>query len=421
MERLSYPELYLWDTPMKGLRDPQGRELVSPPTLREMRIDSAVNTFDIDAHILSEDGMLQARQWKNVILYSDEMDPAVLDYWRSLGWEKRLYCADQLEEKWSCLYPLSASSPESADRLYPLYFVLHGGTTPPFEMEGNGFCESTAADEPIIIIPQNFSIEGVLRLYRYALENFPVDRSRVYASSFCGGNRSTQVALRYPEIFAAIAPCGNPLRENYKPVMWYPDYERVRRLGLPCCHIDGLDDITQLLPLWHSGDPALSESPRHPGRTYDMPLAKREYKVSCLRDYLFTFGCRDVTPDEVFACEFSENPVLRATGAPADQTEIISVYGKKHFVARFRNQFDRYWLEIVAIESLGHFPDASLGKAAWDFLRRFRRDMATGAVIDMSASSQVSPPPGPFTPDRWMNDITNREKGYNTAWDGTPV
>ena len=117
-----------------------------------------------------------------------------------------------------------------------------------------------------------------------------------------------------------------------------------------------------------------------------------------------------------------ENPVLRAVGAPADETETRVVYGKKHYVARFRNGDGRLWTEIVGIESMGHYPDASLGKAAWDFLRRFRRNLETGHIEEIGAEQQsVSRLVGEFDIDRYLNDIGNREKGYNTAWDGTPV
>lgn len=153
-----------------------------------------------------------------------------------------------------------------------------------------------------------------MAVYQYCVDHYPVDKSRVYITSYCGGNHANFVALRYPELFAAIAPCGNPLRENYKPVMWYPDYERVRRLGLPCCHMDGLDDLTQLLPIYKESTPALSDDPDYPARIYNMPLAKREYKLNTLRDYLFIFDCKDVTAEELFACENSQNEAIRRVG-----------------------------------------------------------------------------------------------------------
>jgi hypothetical protein len=350
------------------------------------------------------------------------MGDQVLKYWEERGWKKELHHADNTEEKWSCFIPLSSTKPGAAEKRHPLYFILHGGVTPPYEMEGYGMIEPTAQDEPFVVILLKFTYERILGIYQHMIDHYPIDRSRVYISSYCGGNRSNAIALRYPELFAAIAPCGNPLRENYKPVLWYPDYERVRRLSLPCIHLDGLDDLTQLLPVYASGEPELSENPDYPGRTYNMPLGKREYKVNCLRDMLYVFDCKDVTAEEVYALAQSPNEVLRKVGAPADETEIRTVYGKQHYVATFRNQDGNPWLKIVGIESMGHFPDSTLGYAAWAFMRQFRRNQTTGRIEVLGETQPAyTRPLGEFDPDRYQHDYGCREHGYNTAWDGTPV
>lgn len=421
----TYQEKWVWDAPMKGLvNEDTGVLLPDPPSLRRRRLGSVVHhsDFDIEKHINSEDGMMQARQWYNVTTCQDEMAPQVLDYWENLGWKKVLHDGGNYDKKWSCFLPLSSFREENRQRRYPLYFVLHGGNTPPYEMEGYGFCEPTAGDEPIIAIPHDFSIEGVLAVYQFCVDHYPVDKSRVYVTSYCGGNHANFVALRYPELFAAIAPCGNPLRENYKPVMWYPDYERVRRLGLPCCHMDGLDDLTQLLPLYKESVPALSDDPAYPNRIYNMPLAKREYKLNTLRDYLFIFDCKDVTAEELEGCRNSQDDAVRLVGAPADETEIRRIRGKKHYVCKFRNSDGNLWLEIVGIESMGHFPDSTLGVGAWEFLRRFRRNQQTGRIEVIGADKPVfTKDPGDFDHGRYLHDYGSREHGYNTAWDGRGV
>lgn len=421
----TYEEQWLWDAPMAGLVDEgTGVPLASPPSLRKRRLGSVVHhsDFDIERHIHREDGMRQARQWRNVITCRDEMAPQVLAYWEGLGWKKVLHDGGDYDKKWSCFLPLSSFEEGNRARRYPLYFILHGGNTPPYEMEGYGLCEPAARDEPIIAIPHDFSIEGVLAVYRYCMRHYPVDPSRVYLTSYCGGNHANIVALRYPELFAAIAPCGNPLRENYKPVLWYPDYERLRRIGLPCCHLDGLDDLTQLLPLYQGGDPALSDDPAYPGRIANMPLARREYKVNGLRDLLYLFDCKDVTPRQVYACAHSGDEAVRRVGAPADETEVRTVHGKKHYVCKFRNSDGNLWLEIVGIESMGHFPDSTLGVGAWEFLRRFRRDQQTGRIQVLGAQPPVfTKDPGEFDHDRYLHDYGSRERGYVTAWDGRGV
>ena len=419
---------------MKVLQNRDLSPAENPRTLREAREGSVTNGFDMEAHIHSEDGKKQAENWEHFIRYQNEMDPHVLDYWRSLGWEKSLHDTENPDKRWSCFAPLS-SMKEGCTRKYPLYFVMHGGITPVYEMECNGLIQPTAPDEPFVIIPWKVDLPRFLEIYHYAVTHFPIDRSRVYIYSYCGGSRANQFGLRYPELFAGIAPCGNPLRENYKPVMWYPDIERVQRIGLPCIHVDGLEDVTQLLPCYATGDKAKSEDPNYPGRTFNMPLGRKEYKVNCLRDLLYIHGCRDVTPEEVYACETSEDIVRRKTGVPGDHTEVRTVLGKHHYVASFDNRHGNDRLCIVGIESMGHFPDASLGIAVWNYLRRFRRNMKTGAIEvigdetyeegriekEENEPDRCKLDTADFDPDRYLHDFGSREGGYVTAWDGTPV
>ena len=150
-----------------------------------------------------------------------------------------------------------------------------------------------------------------------------------------------------------------------------------------------------------------------------MPLAKREYKVNSLRDYLFLFDCKDTIPEEVYACEHSGDTAIRLVGVPADETEVRTVRGKKHYVCKFRNSDGNLWLEIVGIESMGHFPDSTLGIGAWEFLRRFRRDQETGRIEVIEAQPPAfTKDPGAFDRDRYLHDYGCREHGYNTAWDG---
>ena len=127
-----------------------------------------------------------------------------------------------------------------------------------------------------------------------------------------------------------------------------------------------------------------------------------------------------MTPEEVYACETSEDEVKRRTGIPGDHTEVRTVLGKHHYIATFDNWHGSDRLCIVGIESMGHFPDASLGIAVWNYLRRFRRNMKTGA-IEVIGEENPEQDVGAFDPDRYLHDTGSREGGYTTAWDGTPV
>ena len=75
--------------------------------------------------------------------------------------------------------------------------------------ECSGFLPIAAREELIVCIPQDHSLENLLRLYDILTRDYPVDPGRVYCTGYSQGSAQTNALLfARPELLAAAAPCG---------------------------------------------------------------------------------------------------------------------------------------------------------------------------------------------------------------------
>lgn len=173
----------------------------------------------------------------------DERAPEVMAYWAKRGIVKEFHGGeksvdwDAYEAKngyrwdpkgfetkqnthvfWNSYVPVSAFDPANKGRKYPTIFVLHGANNGMFLMEGWGFVQAAAEREWIVIVPALEVDDFILDVLEEAKKLYPVDESRVYAAGFSyGGWCSNRLGNKYPEIFAAVAPCGAGMNNGYTP------------------------------------------------------------------------------------------------------------------------------------------------------------------------------------------------------------
>lgn len=173
----------------------------------------------------------------------DERAPDVIAYWAKRGMVKEFHGGDQpvdwdeyarktgyrwdprgFETKqnshvfWNSYVPASAFDPANKGRKYPTIFVLHGANNPMFLMEGWGFIQAAAEREWIVIVPALEVDDFILDVLEQAKGLYPVDERRVYAAGFSyGGWCSNRLGNKYPQIFAAVAPCGAAMDSGYTP------------------------------------------------------------------------------------------------------------------------------------------------------------------------------------------------------------
>lgn len=202
---MDYAELYLWDIPVVWSKPESGdRELIS---LRDRTPRIAAEGCDIEALIHSEMGRQMVLQFEDYIRYGDEMDPAYVQKWHAQGLDKQVMERNDFYHRWALFTPVSAR--EKSSRRYPLLFVLHGSSMPINWEECSGFLPIAAREELIVCIPQDHSLQNLLRLYDILTRDYPVDPGRVYCTGYSQGSAQTNALLfARPELLAAAAPCG---------------------------------------------------------------------------------------------------------------------------------------------------------------------------------------------------------------------
>ena len=184
----------LWDAPMAGRNG----------TLRDLFRAMGNKGYDPAPFIATELGAETAKCWAHVIANADEMSEPVLAYWRGLGMTKVMK-SDAPGDSWALYLPDRMEE----DAPVPLLFVF----TPPggkiYDVEGQGYLQEAAARGYLVSVMGGFDEQEFLRRYAELIEEYPVDRTRVYVTGFSGGGeRASFCSLTHPELFAASCPAG---------------------------------------------------------------------------------------------------------------------------------------------------------------------------------------------------------------------
>lgn len=138
--------------------------------------------------------------------------------------------------------------PESYDgsRPYALYFTLPGyeglyfqGVAQNLKSEAFGFEAQKYNDEMIIVAPQlsdwgETSANQTIALVEYFLENYNIDRTKVYANGYSGGGETMSLVVgKRPDLFSAFLHVSS---------QWDGEYEPVVRARLPVYFAIGRND-----------------------------------------------------------------------------------------------------------------------------------------------------------------------------------
>ena len=391
---MNYQEKYLWDIPVVWNKPENGeRELVSL-RVRTPRISS--EECNIDAIIESEMGRQMVLQFEDFIRFGDEMDPVYVQKWHDLGLDKQMFQRDDFWGRWAVYTPTSAKLPQNKERKYPLVFVLHGGGMPINWEECSGFLPIAAREELIVCLPQDHSVENIMRIFEILKRDFPVDLSRVYSTGYSQGSMQTNALMfAHPEILAAVAPCGclaGPFAMGMEPE------ERVQAVAkrrIPTFIMCGQQEGLYLVPYYQDAPQAGMYGANRPNigkanleeeseedRKLRMPAPTREFKVESLNLRLRASNCRQVSMDEVLASQESADIVCKKIGMPFDKTEVRNIFGWEHYIGTVTNKYGDDYLQIVSVENFPHWPIPSMAEMAWEFMKHFSRNVETGELID---------------------------------------
>ncbi len=325
--------------------------------------------------------------------YENEMDPELVAYWATYdkGLKKEIHHGDSVwteSRKFVTYTPMSAYSCEKRSRLYPLIVLLTGERDNPFVREGMGWCQMAAREEVLLLIPSSVSEMGVLAAVREAVDDMPVDRSRVYICGFSNGAfRTVEFSILHPDIVAACCSFGT---EPYANIRWEPTdymrhhlpsghttiatsqrsigfspqvYQAARKCMVPFIHIMGCNEAPRMIPFYKPCDP----------ENYAF-YHSSEYIVANVNRKLWINNCNLTDILAVRACRYSENEVERIIGMPFDKTHIEMHNNVQYYFGDVQSRDGIIRSRFVGVENMPHICGGAYPQIAWEFLRNFTRD-----------------------------------------------
>ncbi len=335
------------------------------PTMKEHMAAMALedSDFDIDAYIDSEIGEGVMDLLANVILYQ-ETDEEVMQYWEDLGIQKDLYNENDEEKKFAVYTPVSILEDADSGNTYPLVFCLHGGGNPIFAAESYGFAQLGAEENFITVMPETSTMEGILDIYDFVRENYPVDITRVYSVGLsAGGNASYRLASSCPEIFAAITACGQPVVYNGS-----ADPESVSEIGgVAIYNLVGEYDAFGHYPFTVDG------------------FLTSEQKIEGFNSWVTADNLvceEELTAEKIEELYHqSEDVVISNTGVDFPVTYTFEADGTEFWTGEFLNEDGICTLRVSLVEGGIHWVTPSYAELSWNFMKNFSRDPETFQLI----------------------------------------
>lgn len=211
----------------------------------------------------------------------------------------------------------------------------------------------------------------LVTIAKEAMEDYPVDRSRVYVTGHShDGWFARHFAFRHPEMIAALATMGNHVG--------YPDPAITghKIMGVSQAEIDHYAKFDMPTINVNGGSEGFSRYPE-----------TEEKQVRWAMDWqrrLEAHRCPVPSVEEILAARSSENKAIRTLGVSADQGQTHFFDGVEHYVADIKNVDGKYHLRVAASENMPHTVTPCIVDLAWSYIRNFARDLETGAVIDLN-------------------------------------
>ena len=350
--------------------------------------------------------------------YKDEMDPELVDWWAHYdkGLKKEVHHGNSVwaeSRKFVTYTPMAAYTPEGKDRRFPLMLLLTGERDTPFVREGMGWCQMCAREEILLLIPACVSEMGVLAAIREAVDDLPVDRSRIYVCGFSNGAfRTAEFSILHPDIVAACCSFGT---EPYAGIRWEPNgymrrnlpaghttiatsqrtipfspqvYEAARACMVPFIHIMGVCEAPRMIPFYKPCPP----------EEYAF-YHSSEYILENVNRKLWINHCKQTDLLASRACASSDNKVERVIGMPFDETHIEVHNGVEYYFGDTRSEDGVVRSRFVGVENMPHICGGAYPQVAWDYLKNFTREPASlDTVCDPSHHVMLAAYPGRYWP-----------------------
>lgn len=334
--------------------------------------------YSIDDIVNSPLGEGMVENVANFLIYPDENDPAVYQYWEELGIKKELHDGDDQDRKWSSFVPLSAYEEENADKKYPVLFVFHGNNNPIYFIESWGYPNLVAEEEFICVMPwarnggktsdENdgaFLTEEVDRILETLRADYPIDESRIYATGFSLGGRSTvNQLMKHPNLFAAVGVGG---QHTYG--VSIVDEEWAALKETPMITMAGTCDRNNHFPYGQKGAGQIEG-------------LNRWLALNGIDDSFTEEECIDIADHSPYVAE-------RKLGLTSDNTCIQYYDGTQYYTANWYNDDGVNMVQAIAIEGMPHWLTGAFPKLVWNFMKQYARDTETGELIVLNQDNEL--------------------------------
>lgn len=239
----------------------------------------------------------------------------------------------------------------------PLVVTFHGRGGSALEVVYKCGWDHIAYENKFIVVSPQYDgyaipytiTDELIEIVKYAIANYDVDETRVYASGFSmGGAASVALARDYPEYFAGIAPFGwmfdAPDKNNV-----YEDYD------MPFLAIQGTNEFT------------------YEDEYGNMAIHKEEQKA--IRSLLLY----NELIDETDKTDLEQYPFWGFSG---DEQESVNANNQNWIIDTFYKEgYSNPFARLVEREDGEHTKDRYSSTLAWNFLSNFAR--IDGEIIEI--------------------------------------
>lgn len=261
----------------------------------------------------------------------------------------------------------------TGDEAVPVVILLHGFSEDPLCPAATCGWADMAAQEGFILVAPDYlndiastgvAVDCVMTIVNETLENYNIDRSRVYLTGFSmGGMNTFFTSYANTGVFAAVVPmAGFPVLDKFETLA--DNYD------LPTFFLTGLADTKNV------------------AETEDGHIAVNSMGGNVAATALAFNGISVGDPD------YSINPWGYAPDERQTQThQGLNYYFNDFYADGYTNPMVR----LVGVENTGHACSNVYASLAWDYISRFARG-ADGAVVELvqgtgnpNASTSVTP------------------------------
>ncbi len=335
-------------------------------------VRSVHKIFDLEAHIHSICGKRMAEAMMLEEKYYNAQDPELLRYWESVGlrYESHI-CGGQ---RWCSLVPLCAYG-QKREKL-PTVVIFrevsrNNDYLPLIALSGFwDYVDLAAQGEMnliLFVLETPDDNELLVDILEDAKKLFPMDPTRLYLTGHSHNAVYVMKFLaRHPEMVAAVATqgfqhCMNTPEAIGENAITDEEIEALRRYEIPMISICGTAENFFLI--------------NEPGsKAYEDSVEGYQRRLYCCR-------CAPRTKQEIRDALTGPSYPNRKLGVPTDDAEVEIVYGRECYIGRMKNEAGKEILRLVTVDNLPHITTPMTPVLSWTFMRRFAREIETGALV----------------------------------------